>query len=478
MTRCASGSSRASRPATTELEVLRDVSFRVGRGEFLGIAGRNGSGKSTLLKLVAGIYRPDAGEIRAAGRLAPIIELGVGFNNELEAYDNVVMNAVMMGLEPSEARARYPEIIDFAELRDFEHLKLKNYSSGMRARLGFATMVHVDADLLLFDEVLAVGDAGLSGEVRRDLLAAPGVRPDRGPGDALDGSPAAHCDEALLLEGGRVLAAGSPEEVAQEYESLRGAAAGRSPRQRERGAGMSEVSTRPLRVERAEGSPRERMAPAAPQPLRPIEGPSAFGGGRRRFLNLLWLTSAQQYRLQYRTSVLGHVWAILRPLTLFGVLYFVFTQVLGFGGGIEEYALMVLLGIMLFMFFAGRDRHRPRRPRSERAGGAQDALPEDRDPALRGALDRDDRRDQPARHARLRARLRAGCAVDLAPGPRRLPGPGDPHDRGGAPALDAVRPDQRRRPDLGGDRPGPVLCEPDPLPVGARARASSRRSSR
>ena len=114
---------------------------------------------------------------------------------------------------------------------------------------------------------------------------------------------------------------------------------------------MSEVSTRPLGVERIESAPRERMAPAPPQPLRPIEGPSAFGGGRQRFLDLLWLTSRQQYRLQYRTSLLGHVWAILRPLALFGVLYFVFTQVLRFGGGIEEYALMVLLGIMLFMFF-------------------------------------------------------------------------------------------------------------------------------
>jgi ABC-2 type transport system ATP-binding protein len=209
------------RPATTELEVLRDVSFRVSRGEFLGIAGRNGSGKSTLLKLVAGIYRPDAGEIRAAGRLAPIIELGVGFNNELEAYDNVVMNAVMMGLEPSDARARYPEIIDFAELRDFEHLKLKNYSSGMRARLGFATMVHVDADVLLFDEVLAVGDAGFQ-EKSAETFAQ--LRDSGRTGVLVTHSMDAlklHCDQALLLEGGRVVAAGSPDEIAREYASLR-----------------------------------------------------------------------------------------------------------------------------------------------------------------------------------------------------------------------------------------------------------------
>lgn len=96
----------------------------------------------------------------------------------------------------------------------------------------------------------------------------------------------------------------------------------------------------------------ERMLPAVPKPLRPIEGPSAFGSDPRRFFNLLWLTSSQQFRLQYRTSILGYVWAILRPLTLFGILYFVFTEVIRFGRGIEEYALMLLLGIMLFQFFA------------------------------------------------------------------------------------------------------------------------------
>ena len=123
-----------------------------------GITGRNASGKSTLLKILAGIYKADHGTALAAGRIAPIIELGVGFNNEFPAHENVVMNAVMMGLTPAEARKRYRAIIEFAELGDFEHLKLRNYSSGMRARLGFAVMTHVDADIMLFDEVLAVGD--------------------------------------------------------------------------------------------------------------------------------------------------------------------------------------------------------------------------------------------------------------------------------------------------------------------------------
>ena len=208
------------RPSTTQLEVLRDVSFEVERGEFLGVVGRNGSGKSTLLKLIAGIYRPDAGEIQAAGRLAPIIELGVGFNNDLEAYDNIVMNGVMMGLEPSEARARYQEILEFSELEDFAHLPLKNYSSGMRARLGFSIMVHVDADLLLFDEVLAVGDAGFQ---ERCAATFQQLRESDRTGLLVTHSMAAlerHCDRALLLEEGRVHAFGSPQEVAREYSSL------------------------------------------------------------------------------------------------------------------------------------------------------------------------------------------------------------------------------------------------------------------
>ena len=149
------------------LEALKDVSLSVGKGEFFGIVGRNGSGKSTLMKCLAGIYTADAGEMWLRGRMAPFIELGVGFNPDLTAHDNVLLNAVMLGLSPDEADERYDAIIDFAELREFQDLKLKNYSSGMQVRLAFAVMVHVDADLLLIDEVLAVGDAVLPAEVLR-----------------------------------------------------------------------------------------------------------------------------------------------------------------------------------------------------------------------------------------------------------------------------------------------------------------------
>ena len=203
-----------------DVPVLDGISFDVPWGEFLGIAGRNGSGKSTLLKILAGIYRPDSGTAFGGGRIAPIIELGVGFNNELPAHENVMMNAVMMGLTPAEARRRYREIIDFAELGDFEHLKLRNYSSGMRARLGFAVMTHVDADILLFDEVLAVGDGRFKEkcsetfeQLRKD--GRTGVLVTHSMNDLVK-----HCASAILLEGGEIVSQGAPEAVAEEYEHL------------------------------------------------------------------------------------------------------------------------------------------------------------------------------------------------------------------------------------------------------------------
>ncbi|MFL5887428.1 MAG: ABC transporter ATP-binding protein, partial [Thermoleophilaceae bacterium] len=140
-------------------EALKDVSFAVEPGEFFGIVGRNGSGKSTLLKCLAGIYRVDQGGIYINGRVSTFIELGVGFNPDLAARDNMTINAIMLGLSPRDARERFDRVIEFAELEEFTDLKLKNYSSGMQVRLAFSVMIQVDADILLIDEVLAVGDA-------------------------------------------------------------------------------------------------------------------------------------------------------------------------------------------------------------------------------------------------------------------------------------------------------------------------------
>jgi ABC-2 type transport system ATP-binding protein len=202
------------------LRALDDVSFDIAQGEFLGIVGRNGSGKSTLLKLIASIYRPDSGTIRVAGRLAPFIELGVGFNPELSAHDNVVLNGVMMGLTPREARRRVDEVIEFAELEDFRELKLRNYSSGMRVRLAFAVMVQVDADVMLIDEVLAVGDAAFQERCSQTFFE---LR-DRGKTIVLVTHSMAHvqtyCDRAILLEGGRVAAVGGAEEISTRYTEI------------------------------------------------------------------------------------------------------------------------------------------------------------------------------------------------------------------------------------------------------------------
>ena len=141
------------------LQALEDVSFTVSEGEFFGVVGRNGSGKSTLLRCLAGIYHLDRGSIAVAGRVSPFIELGVGFNPELTARDNVILNALMLGLTPAEARDKFDAIIEFAELEEFLDLRLKNYSSGMQVRLGFSVAIQVASEILLVDEVLAVGDA-------------------------------------------------------------------------------------------------------------------------------------------------------------------------------------------------------------------------------------------------------------------------------------------------------------------------------
>ena len=223
------------RTSHESFQALDDISFAVGRGEFFGIAGRNGSGKSTLLKCVAGIYSVDRGRIWVKGRLSTFIELGVGFNPDLAARDNVVLNGIMMGLSPREARKRVDEVIDFAELREFEELKLKNYSSGMHVRLAFSVAIQVDAEILLVDEVLAVGDAAFQQKCF-DVFSR--MR-DRGKTIVFVthdmGALNRFCDRALLLERGVPVYLGAPREVADRYLEINfGRDAGRVRRRRER----------------------------------------------------------------------------------------------------------------------------------------------------------------------------------------------------------------------------------------------------
>ena len=141
-----------------EQHVLRDISFEVEKGDFFGIVGRNGSGKSTLLKLISGIYVPDEGNITVNGKLVPFIELGVGFNPELTGRENVYLNGALLGFTREEIDGMYDDIVEFAELEDFMDQKLKNYSSGMQVRLAFSVAIKAQGDILVLDEVLAVGD--------------------------------------------------------------------------------------------------------------------------------------------------------------------------------------------------------------------------------------------------------------------------------------------------------------------------------
>jgi ABC-2 type transport system ATP-binding protein len=200
-----------------QLYALKDISFAVEPGEFFGIVGRNGSGKSTLLKCLAGIYRTDEGRIWCNGRMSTFIELGVGFNPDLAAYENVALNGIMLGLSPREARARYQRVIEFAELEEFQDLKLKNYSSGMHVRLAFSVAIQVDADILLIDEVLAVGDAAFQqkcfdvfNRMREEGRTIVFVTHDMG-------AVTRFCHRAMLLERGEMVSIGDPRDVADRY---------------------------------------------------------------------------------------------------------------------------------------------------------------------------------------------------------------------------------------------------------------------
>jgi ABC-type polysaccharide/polyol phosphate transport system ATPase subunit len=198
-------------------QALRDVSFTVEEGEFFGIIGPNGSGKSTLLKILAGIYTGDAGRVAVHGRLSPFIELGVGFNDELSGGDNVRINGTLLGLTIAEIDARFDAIVAYSGLERFIDQKLKNYSSGMRVRLAYAIAIQVDFDILLLDEVLAVGDQEFQekcfetlGEIRAEGKTIVFVGHDLGV-------IREQCDRAMLLLNGQVEAVGNPSDVIDRY---------------------------------------------------------------------------------------------------------------------------------------------------------------------------------------------------------------------------------------------------------------------
>jgi ABC-type polysaccharide/polyol phosphate transport system ATPase subunit len=209
-----------SRARTRRLDVLDEIDFTVSPGEFFGIVGRNGSGKSTLLKCLAGVLQPNDGQIAFNGQMATFIELGVGFNPDLSARDNVVLNATLLGLSPAQARERFDEIIDFSGLHEFTELKLGNFSSGMLVRLAFSVAINVDADILLIDEVLAVGDMDFQ---QKCFAAFEQIKADGKTvifvSHAME-MVERFCDRAMLIENGKIAVIGDPSGVALRYSQV------------------------------------------------------------------------------------------------------------------------------------------------------------------------------------------------------------------------------------------------------------------
>ena len=202
-----------------EQKVLKGISFDVKRGEFLGIVGRNGSGKSTLLKVLSGIYTPEKGNVTINGTLVPFIELGVGFNPELTGRENVYMNGALLGFSNEEVGKMYDEIVDFAELREFMDQKLKNYSSGMQVRLAFSIAIRAKGDILVLDEVLAVGDADFQRKCNDYFESLYGRQTVVLVTHDME-NVRKFCDRAILIEKGEILKEGDPDEVATAYQNL------------------------------------------------------------------------------------------------------------------------------------------------------------------------------------------------------------------------------------------------------------------
>lgn len=200
-------------------KVLRGIDFEVKKGEFVGIVGRNGSGKSTLLKVMSGIYVPQKGEVDIYGTLVPFIELGVGFNPELTGRENIYLNGALLGFSNEEVAEMYDEIVRFAELKDFMDQKLKNYSSGMQVRLAFSIAIRARGDILVLDEVLAVGDAAFQKKCNDYFESLHGNQTVILVTHSME-NITKFCDRAILIENGKILKDGNPEEVAAAYKAL------------------------------------------------------------------------------------------------------------------------------------------------------------------------------------------------------------------------------------------------------------------
>ncbi len=202
-----------------EQKVLNGISFDVHRGEFVGIVGRNGSGKSTLLKTLAKIYFPEKGSVEINGNLIPFIELGVGFNPDLTGRENIYLNGALLGFSNKEMDEMYDEIVDFAELREFMDQKLKNYSSGMQVRLAFSIAIRAKGDILLLDEVLAVGDAAFQQKCNDYFASIKDHQTVILVTHSME-NITKYCTRAILIEKGKIKLDDEPEKVANAYKKL------------------------------------------------------------------------------------------------------------------------------------------------------------------------------------------------------------------------------------------------------------------
>jgi ABC-type polysaccharide/polyol phosphate transport system ATPase subunit len=207
-----------------EFYSLRDVSFDIMPGEFVGIMGRNGAGKSTLLKLICGIYTPTSGNITVRAAIAPLIELGAGFHGDLSGYENIFLNAAILGFGKKATMDALPQILGFSELGDLIHMPVKNYSSGMLVRLGFSIATHLAAPILLIDEVLAVGDAGFQKKCLMKIMA---LHEEGKTIILITHDPEAvsrYCDRSIGIDSHQKVFDGAPSQAADEYRRLLGVA--------------------------------------------------------------------------------------------------------------------------------------------------------------------------------------------------------------------------------------------------------------
>lgn len=274
-----------------EFWALKDVSFEVRKGETIGIIGRNGSGKSTLLQIIAGTLRPTEGDVAVSGRVAALLELGSGFNPEFTGRENVFLNAAILGISKQQTKERLSSILEFADIGEFIDQPVKNYSSGMAIRLAFAVIAHVDADILIVDEALSVGDAFFGQKCMRFL------RDFQKRGTLLfvshDAAAVTNlCSRAIWLDHGIIVAEGSGQEVVEQYMTMQHVT-------ERRGFGEHvEVTARAGRVQRA-NAPLSEEDPALQVPLGPRyrafefdpeQSGNEFGAGGVRITNVCFTT--------------------------------------------------------------------------------------------------------------------------------------------------------------------------------------------